>query len=188
VLDHYQAVVWYLGDNRLTQDPEDLLTELPYIAPGFAFPDSSVAEREQYVTMAVRDFLNAGGKLVHAGETATWTGAFDEAVGGVLGGIWYGLDGAPDQPCVVEADPTSDCLLLANDFAQYYLGAWSRQAEEASGEARPEGVLAEGGRHGCETIDDDPRRGHGRGRGIDGGDRQDRALCKSGQARRLFRQ
>ena len=23
VLDHYDAVLWYLGDNRLTQDPED---------------------------------------------------------------------------------------------------------------------------------------------------------------------
>ena len=26
VLSHYAAVVWYLGDNRLTQDPEDELT------------------------------------------------------------------------------------------------------------------------------------------------------------------
>ena len=26
VLSHYDAVVWYLGDNRLTQDPEDELT------------------------------------------------------------------------------------------------------------------------------------------------------------------
>ena len=23
VLSHYKAVVWYMGDNRLTQDPED---------------------------------------------------------------------------------------------------------------------------------------------------------------------
>ena len=27
VLSHYDAVLWYLGDNRLTQDPEDVLTE-----------------------------------------------------------------------------------------------------------------------------------------------------------------
>ena len=27
VLDHFKAVVWYLGDNRLTQDPEDELTD-----------------------------------------------------------------------------------------------------------------------------------------------------------------
>ena len=28
VLGHFKAVVWYLGDNRLTQDPEDALIEL----------------------------------------------------------------------------------------------------------------------------------------------------------------
>ena len=27
VLGHYDAVLWYLGDNRLTQDPEDELTQ-----------------------------------------------------------------------------------------------------------------------------------------------------------------
>ena len=103
VLDHYQAVVWYDGDNRLTQDPEDEITELPFF--GADLPDSSVAEREQYVTMAVRDFLNEGGKLVVAGETATWSGLLDELLGGTLGGIYYGLDGAPDQPCVVTTIP-----------------------------------------------------------------------------------
>ncbi len=60
-------------------------------------PDLSVAERQQYLTMAVRDFLNEGGKLVHAGETAGYYGL----LGGPLGGIYYGLDGAPDQDCVV---------------------------------------------------------------------------------------
>ena len=134
VLDHYTAVVWYYGDNRLTQDPEDFETELPYY--GAVLPDSSVAEREQYVTIAVRDFLNEGGKLIHAGETVAWSGLLDELLGGQLGGIYYGLDGAPDQPCLVDSDPTSDCLLLANDFAQYYLGAWSRAAWEAGGVRR----------------------------------------------------
>ncbi len=27
VLSHFNGVVWYLGDNRLTQDPEDEITE-----------------------------------------------------------------------------------------------------------------------------------------------------------------
>ena len=27
VLSHYDSVLWYLGDNRLTQDPEDVLTD-----------------------------------------------------------------------------------------------------------------------------------------------------------------
>ena len=59
-------MLWYLGDNRLTQDPEDFLTELPIVAPGFRLPDSSVAERQQYLTLAVRDHLNAGVKVMMA--------------------------------------------------------------------------------------------------------------------------
>jgi hypothetical protein len=118
VRDHFDGVVWYLGDNRLTQDPEDLVTETFF----GDFEDAAVAERQQYLTIAVRDFLNEAGKLVHAGETAAYYGQF----GSDLGGIWYGLDGAPEQDCVVTFDPFSDCLLLADDFAQSYLGANSR--------------------------------------------------------------
>ena len=66
VLSHYKAVVWYLGDNRYTQEPEDELITGP---PFGELPDIAVAEREQYLTMAVRDFMNEGGKLDHMGET-----------------------------------------------------------------------------------------------------------------------
>ena len=119
VLGHYDAVVWELGDNRLTMDPEDELTDTYLFGP---LEDLSVAERQQYLTMAVRDFLNEGGKLVHSGETAGYFGQ----LGGSIGGIYYGLDGAPDQDCVVSEDFFSDCLLLADDFQQYYLGASAR--------------------------------------------------------------
>ena len=56
VLSHYETVLWYLGDNRLTQDVEDFITELPIFGAGFALEDSSVAERAQYLTIAVRDY------------------------------------------------------------------------------------------------------------------------------------
>lgn len=125
VLSHYDAVLWYLGDNRLTQDPEDVLTETYF----GTFEDMSVAERQQYLTLAVRDFLNEGGKLALAGETAAYYGSF----GSALGGIYYGLDGAPDQDCVVTGDPFADCLLLADDFTQYWLGAYDRQPLVADG-------------------------------------------------------
>lgn len=65
MLSHYDAVLWHLGDNRLTQDPEDALTSTPI----GELPDLAVAERQQYLTLAVRDFLNESGKLVHAGES-----------------------------------------------------------------------------------------------------------------------
>ena len=59
VLSHFDAVVWYLGDNRLTQDPEDATPT--YL--GAELPDLAVAERQQYLTIAMRDYLNEGGKL-----------------------------------------------------------------------------------------------------------------------------
>ncbi|MET0725070.1 MAG: M14 family zinc carboxypeptidase [Leifsonia sp.] len=125
VLSHYDAVLWYLGDNRLTQDPEDELTEYG----SASIPDLSVAERTQYLTMSVRDYLNEGGKLAYAGETTGYYGL----LGGALGGIYYGLNGAPDQPCAVTQDPTSDCLLYADDFTQYWMGAYGRTPLAASG-------------------------------------------------------
>ncbi len=140
VLSHYDAVLWYLGDNRLTQDPEDELTELPLF--GLDLPDSSVAERQQYLTIAVRDYLNEGGKLIHSGETTAYYGLLNDLLGGALAGIYYGLDGAPDQPCLVDFDPFSDCLLLADDFAQYYLGAYSRTAFSATGVEGTAGPMA----------------------------------------------
>jgi len=127
-------VLWYLGDNRLTQDPEDVITELPYFGPTVALPDTSVAERQQYLTLSVRDHLNAGGKLIHAGETAQMDSLLDDILGGIIGGLYYGLDDFPAQQCVVTDDLQGDCLLLADDFAQYYLGAFDHEAlEEAAG-------------------------------------------------------
>jgi hypothetical protein len=67
----------------------------------------------------MRDYLNEGGKLVHAGESTQYFGL----LGRSLGGIFYGLAGAPDEDCVVTRDFLADCLLLSDDFAQYYLGA-----------------------------------------------------------------
>ncbi len=118
VLGHFRSVVWYLGDNRLTQDADDVVTETFF----GNFQDASVAERQQYLTLAVRDYLNAGGSLALTGETTGYSGV----LGTALGGIYYGLDGAPERQCRVTADPFSDCLLLADDFVQYYLGAYNR--------------------------------------------------------------
>jgi hypothetical protein len=149
VLSHYQGVLWYLGDNRLTMDPEDELTSTFLFGP---LPDLSVAERQQYLTIAVRDFLNEGGRLVHAGETTGYYGL----LGGALGGIYYGLDSAPEEDCVVTSDFFSDCLLLSDDFTQYYLGAFARTTLEdvgsVEGTAAPfEGASATFG--GSATVD-----------------------------------
>ncbi len=119
VLSHFDGVIWELGDNRLTQDPEDEITDTYLFGP---VEDIAVAERQQFLTLAVRDYLNEGGKLLHTGETAQYYGQ----LGGSVGGIYYGLDGAPTEDCVITEDFFSDCLLVADDFSQYYLGAFAR--------------------------------------------------------------
>ncbi len=72
----------------------------------------------------MRDYLNEGGKLVHAGETAQYYGLLDDLID--VGGLFYGLNGAPGAECVVEVSPYDDCLILADDFREYWLGAYSR--------------------------------------------------------------
>lgn len=137
VLSHYDTVLWYLGDNRLTQDADDELTDVG----GDLIPDLSVAKRAQDLTLSVRDFLNEGGKLAYAGETAGYYGL----LAGTVGGLYYGLNGAPDQPCVITTSLFDDCLILADDFTQYYLGAYSRTALAAEGVTAGAPLVAEFG-------------------------------------------
>ncbi|MBJ7330296.1 MAG: immune inhibitor A [Solirubrobacteraceae bacterium] len=122
VLSHYKAVLWYLGDNRITQEPEDELISTPF----GELPDIGVAEREQYLTLAVRDFLNEGGKLIHAGETAQYQGL--PGISDAVGGLYYALNGDEQAECVISRDDRffDDCLILADDFRQYWLGAFTR--------------------------------------------------------------
>ena len=92
VLSHYDAVVWYTGANRITADPEDVFTETPF----GDFPFVSAAERQQYLTLAVRDYMNEGGKVVVDGELAQYYGDF-----AFVGGIYYGLNGDETADCVI---------------------------------------------------------------------------------------
>ncbi|MEU8343155.1 M14 family zinc carboxypeptidase [Spirillospora sp. NPDC048832] len=120
VLKHFKAVVWYLGDNRLTQDPADDPVKT-YIGNA---PDSQVADREKDLVLSVRSYLNEGGKLLHTGETTGYYGPISRLNGG---GIYYGLKGHPEKPCVVTGNFRDDCELLSDDFLQYYMGAYDRQ-------------------------------------------------------------
>jgi Zinc carboxypeptidase len=134
VLSHYDAVLWYLGDNRITQDPEDFLISTPF----GQLPDVGVAERQQYLTMAVRDYLNDGGKLIHAGETVQHQGF--PGITEIVGGLYYALNGDDTAECVVTTVDGffEDCLILANDFRQYWLGGFARNS--VGGVNRVEGI------------------------------------------------
>jgi hypothetical protein len=97
VLSHYDAVIWYTGD--------DLITREPGMVPGTA---SRLANDEM---LAVRAFLNEGGRLLYTGKYAGYEQAFG-----------YEFNIETNAPC----DPASDedgCQVLSDDFQQYYLGA-----------------------------------------------------------------
>lgn len=124
VLKHYKGVLWYTGDNRYTQDEEDFEIDTGPVWYG-ELENIGVAERQQYLTLAVRDFLNEGGKLLNMGEMAQDYGFFEP----LTEGLYYGLNGDPSAECVITTGlygVFDDCLLLANDFRQYYLGAFER--------------------------------------------------------------
>ena len=56
------------------------------------------------------------------GELAQYYGDF-----GFVGGTYYGLNGHPRPDCVdLRPDDFDDCLILADDFSQYWLGAGTR--------------------------------------------------------------
>jgi hypothetical protein len=83
VLDHYAAVVWYTGDDLIPRTADD----------------QSQADRARLANetqLAVRDYLNEGGRLLWSGKYA----------------------GFPYTP--------NSGLGLQNDFLQYYLSAYSQ--------------------------------------------------------------
>ena len=112
VLSHYDAVVWETGDNIIEQDESD--TDV------LGLDDLGVAEVQHYTTLAVRDYLNEGGKLFHSGESAGYFGS--------NGALFYGNDDDPSLPCDPPpgASILDACLLYSDDFYQYYLGGYAR--------------------------------------------------------------
>lgn len=129
VLSHYDLIIWEKGDNRLTADEEDEFTSLPL----GTVPNAAVSETEQYLTIAIRDYLNEGGKVIHSGEFAAYFGEY----GSSLGGVYYALNGDESAKCVVVEAYFSECLLLSDDFAQYYQGVYGRQTQ-----ANPEAIAS----------------------------------------------
>jgi hypothetical protein len=98
VLSHYDAVVWYTGD--------DIITREPGMVPATA---SRLANDEMLVQRA---YLNEGGRLFYTGKYAGYQNAFG-----------YEYDPVANAPCNPD-DDADGCLALADDFLQYYLGAY----------------------------------------------------------------
>ncbi|GAA1402606.1 M14 family metallopeptidase [Catellatospora coxensis] len=101
VLSHYKAIVWETGDDIILRSTGQ--------------PGGTAAKAALDIELAVRDYLNEGGKLLLTGQNALFAQSAD-------GSYFYHPD-APAQPeCTVRAYP---CLPLLNDFMQYYLGAYT---------------------------------------------------------------
>jgi hypothetical protein len=103
VLSHFDAVVWYTGNDNVTR-------------PG---PFPGVADLEAHRTItAVRDFVNEGGRVALTGVNA----------GRQYDLVEYPQEGFPHTQCDGDLLTTDDgkCQPLSNDFAQYYLGSYVR--------------------------------------------------------------
>jgi murein tripeptide amidase MpaA len=140
VLSHYDAVVWEKGDDYVTRRPGQ---------PGQT-GQARVAIETQ---LAIRDYLNEGGKLLFTGQNAGRQDAEgyefrnfgfpepDEAADG----RWCG---ANDNEFV------DGCILPDNDFQQYYLGAYiyvgGGNAQDEEGNPLP--IMGEGDPFGSSTF------------------------------------
>ena len=108
VLSHYQAVVWYTGDDIITREP------------GWGGGNASRLAMDEMLQM--RDYLNEGGRVFYNGSYAghQYTTAH--------GNQFYDPTAANAQ-CSTVTEPRR-CILLAgtgdstNDVLQYWLGAY----------------------------------------------------------------
>jgi murein tripeptide amidase MpaA len=109
VLGHYDAVVWYTGDDYLTREPAQV--------PGTGTSRLALEE-----VTAVRDFLNEGGKLVYAGKNAGQQ--YAEGYEFRNTGFPQPNESKQGRWCDASLGEARDgCIGHTNDFLQYYLGA-----------------------------------------------------------------
>jgi hypothetical protein len=113
VLSHYDAVIWYSGNDNVTRPTQE-------------GGETELANHR--TTMAVRDFVNEGGRVAFTGVNA---GRQHDLVEYAQAGTAYGhCDGS-----LLTTDG-GKCNPLSNDFLQYYLGSYVRSD---GGGLNPEG-------------------------------------------------
>ena len=103
VLSHYDAVIWYTGNDLLTREP------------GQGARDRASRALANDMVVNVRDFLNEGGKLLYTGQYAATA---------QLNAFVFNVEGEP--PFCPPGGPAREaaCIPISNDFLQYYLGTY----------------------------------------------------------------
>jgi hypothetical protein len=99
VLSHYKAVDWETGDDIIPRSTGQ--------------PGGTTTRATLETELAVRDYLNEGGKLLYGGKYAGYAQAANSYV--------YDPNGPGE--CLDSTNPV--CLPLSNDFEQYWLGAYT---------------------------------------------------------------
>ena len=123
VLGHYDAVVWYLGDNRLTQDPED--ETISHAVRGAARHRGG---REGAVHDDGRPRLPQRAAASSSTPARPRSTPVCPASATPSVACSTGSTATREAECVVDTVPGffEDCLIMADDFRQYYLGGFSR--------------------------------------------------------------
>ena len=101
VLSHYDAVVWQTGDDVIIREKGQ--------------PGGTAAELALDIELAVRDYLNEGGKALVSGQHALYPQAID--------GVYY-FNPFEEQGHECKTYGEYPCIPLGNDFLQYWLGAY----------------------------------------------------------------
>jgi hypothetical protein len=129
VLSHYKAVVWYTGNDYLTREPGQV--------PGTGTSRLALDE-----IVAVRDYLNEGGKVVLAGKHAGQQ-YFEGYEFRNYGYPQPNEDQGQGKWCDALRPESSDgCIAHTDDFFQYYMGSYLRVEDGGSwndetGDVRP---------------------------------------------------
>jgi zinc carboxypeptidase/immune inhibitor InhA-like protein len=119
VLSHYDAVIWYKGNDFVTREP------------GWTAGNSSRLAND--LMLEARAYLNEGGKLLYAGQ---WAGAVENGLAGT-----QLFDPVANKRCVGSNGSVlhDRCQVISdkNDFWQYYLGGYIYNSDAGTGPDGP---------------------------------------------------
>jgi Zinc carboxypeptidase/Immune inhibitor A peptidase M6 len=119
VLSHYDAVIWYKGNDFVTREP------------GWTAGNSSRLAND--LMLEARAYLNEGGKLLYTGQ---WAGAVENGLAGT-----QLFDPVANKRCVGSNGSVlhARCQVISdkNDFWQYYLGGYIYNSDAGTGPDGP---------------------------------------------------